>query len=247
MNAPNYVTYYMLGSSIGIIAIVLAGLRVAVARARWEDSQRIATLRTATALLVLWFGVALALSSAEVFRGATDRPPTIEFGIFVPIVIGLAWLWRSTTAMRLIDAIPQSWLVAIQFYRVLGVIFLLMNAQGRMPSLFALPAGSGDVAVGLLAPVVAIAYARGVAGREVLVRGWNLLGLADLTVAITTGFLTAPSPFQMFSLNAPNDLISAYPLVLVPVFGVPLAALLHVASLVKLSRDAEHTAATVRA
>jgi hypothetical protein len=241
MSAPNYVTYTILLSSIGIIAAVLAGLRVAVTRAGWEDAQRISTLRTAAVVLPLWFVVALALSSAEVFRAGADRLPTIEFGIFVPIAIGLVWLWRSETAIRLIDAMPQSWLVGIQFYRVLGLIFLLLNAQGSLPSLFALPAGTGDVVVGLLAPVVAVAYVRGVAGRELLVGGWNILGLLDLAVAITTGFLTSPSPLQMYSFDAPNELIAAYPLVLVPVFGVPLAVLLHVASLVKLGRETEHS------
>ena len=238
MSAPTYVTYTILLSSIAIIVAVLAGLRVAVTRAGWEEAQRIATLRMATVVLPLWFVVALALSSAEVFRG--DRVLTIEFGIFTPVVIGLVWLWRSETAIRLIDAIPQSWLVGIQFYRVLGLIFLLLNAEGSLPSLFALPAGNGDVIVGLLAPVVAVAYARGVVGRELLVRGWNILGLLDLAVAITTGFLTSPSPLQMFSFDAPNELIDAYPLVLVPVFGVPLAVLLHVASLVKLGRETAH-------
>jgi hypothetical protein len=197
----------------------------------------VATLRTAAAVLPLWFLVAVALSWAEVFRGVADRAPTIEFGIFVPVAVGPVWLWRSETAMRLIDAIPQSWLVGIQFYRVLGLIFLLLNAQGSLPSLFALPAGNGDVAVGLLAPVVAVAYAHGVVGRELLVRGWNILGLLDLAVGITTGFLTSPSPLQMFSFDAPNELITVYPLVLVPVFGAPLGILLHVSSLVKLRRE----------
>jgi hypothetical protein len=63
--------------------------------------------------------------------------------------------------------------VGLQFYRVFGAIFLLMYAQGRMPAAFALPAGARDVAVGLLAPIVGVAYARGVAGREFLVVGWN--------------------------------------------------------------------------
>jgi hypothetical protein len=81
-------------------------------------------------VLLLWFVMALVLSVAEFFRGAADRIPTIELGIFVPIVIGVAWLWRSASARRLLDAIPQSWLIGIQFYRVLGVIFLLLNAQG---------------------------------------------------------------------------------------------------------------------
>jgi hypothetical protein len=237
MSAPSYVSYTILLSSIGIIAAVLAGLRSALVRAGWEESQRFATLRAATVLLPLWFVVSLTLSLAEFFRGGADRIPTIEFGIFVPIVIGVVWLWRSATAVRLLDAIPQSWLIGIQFYRVLGAIFLLLHAQGRLPPQFALPAGAGDVAVGLLAPVVALAYARGIAGREALVRGWNVLGLLD-PVAITTGFLTSPSAFQAFSFDAPNELISAFPLVLVPVFAVPFAVMLHVASLIKLSRDA---------
>ena len=157
MNAPTYVTYFMLLSSIGIIATALAGLRVAVGRADWEQSQRTATLRTATVLLLFWFGAAVALSYAGTFRGTSSSPPTIGFGIFVPIIVGVVYLWRSAAAKRLLDAVPQSWLVGLQFYRVLGAIFLLMYAQGRMPAAFALPAGAGDVAVGLLAPVVAVA------------------------------------------------------------------------------------------
>jgi uncharacterized membrane protein YhaH (DUF805 family) len=123
MSAPNYVTYYMLLSSIAIITAALAGLRVAVGRADWEQSQRVATLRTATILLPLWFAAAAAASYAGAFRGTPSSPPTIEFGIFVPVIVGLLWLWRSATAMRLLDAVPQSWLVGLQFYRVLGAIF----------------------------------------------------------------------------------------------------------------------------
>src|SRR5262249_1258070 len=98
MSAPTYVTYTILLSSIGIIAAVLVGLRSALVRAGWEESSRVVTLRTATVLLPLWFVVALALSLAEFFRGAADRIPSIELGIFVPILIGLVWLWRSETA-----------------------------------------------------------------------------------------------------------------------------------------------------
>jgi hypothetical protein len=156
----------MLLSSISIIAAVLAGLRAAVSHTDWQQSRRIATLRMATVLLPLWFAAAVALSYAGAFRGAPSSPPTVEFGIFVPIIIALVWLWRSPAAMRLLDAVPQSWLVGLQFYRVLGAIFLVMYAQGRMPAAFALPAGAGDVAVGLLAPIVAVVYARGFAGAR---------------------------------------------------------------------------------
>lgn len=237
MNAPTYLSYYILVSSFAILVVALAGIRAAVVQAGWNDAQRTSTWQAATALFVVWVVLAAILALAGVFRGAADRMPTIEFGIFVPLIAGLVLLWRSPTVLRLLDATPQSWLVGIQFYRVLGLIFLLLNAQGRLPSVFAQPAGAGDVAVGLMAPVVAYAYARGVAGREALVRAWNIVGLLDLAVALTTGFLSSPSPLQLLSLQAPNELISAFPLVMVPVFAVPLAVLLHTASLIKLQRE----------
>jgi hypothetical protein len=59
--------------------------------------------------------------------------------------------------------------------------------------------------------------------------------MADLAVAVTTGFLTSPSPVQLLALDRPNTLVTAFPLVLIPVFLVPLSVLLHLASLRKLS------------
>jgi hypothetical protein len=49
----------------------------------------------------------------------------------------------------------------------------------------------------------------------------------------------------MLSLDAPNELISVYPLVMVPVFAVPLSVILHLASLVKIARTSRRTFATV--
>jgi hypothetical protein len=91
--------------------------------------------------------------------------------------------------------------------------------------------------VGLLAPAVALAFAHDPRGHSRTVALWNMFGIADLIVAVGTGFLTSPSPFQMLALDRPNELISAFPLVLVPTFLVPLSVLLHLASLTKLGRD----------
>jgi hypothetical protein len=70
------------------------------------------------------------------------------------------------------------------------------------------------------------------------ISAWNLFGHTDLVVAMTAGFLTSPSPFQLFAFDLPNELISEFPLVLVPVFLVPVSVLLHLASLTKLRRVA---------
>ncbi len=63
---------------------------------------------------------------------------------------------------------------------------------------------------------------------------WNWFGLSDLAVALTTGFLSAPSRFQILSLDAPNFLIGSFPLVMIPIYAVPLSIVLHLASLSKI-------------
>ena len=241
MNAPAYVAPFVLTADGIIITAVLGGLSLALTRAGWAPSRRGPIMLGAAIILLGWFSTVLALAYAGVFEGVADRWPTIQFGILVPIAIGLVALSRSATVARILDAVPQRWLVGVQTYRALGIIFILVLGAGRLPPHFALPAGWGDIAVGLLAPVVAIAYARAVSGGDTAVRIWNVFGLLDLVVAVGTGFLTSPSPFQLFSREAPNELISAFPLVMVPVFAVPLSVLLHAASLRKLARSGEQS------
>jgi hypothetical protein len=238
MIVPAYLPYCVITSAIGVIAAILFGLRSALRSAGWAAYDRTVTLRAATITVIGWFLLAIALASVDAYRAASDRIPTIQYGIFVPILIGGLLIWRSPRLARIIEAVPHHWLIGVQLYRALGVIFLILYATGKLPGLFAWPAGLGDVLVGVLAPVVAIAYRRGPRENADLVSAWNLFGLADFVVAVTAGFLTGPSPLQLFAFDLPNELISRFPLVLVPVFLVPVSALLHLASLTKLRRGA---------
>jgi hypothetical protein len=236
MTTPAYVAYIVLGGDLVIIAALLFGLHHALARSGWPVEERASVVQKTSLILIAWYGTALALSWLDFFRGAADRIPTIGLGIFVPIIIGTIALWRSETLSRIVDAVPQSWLVGVQVYRTIGLIFLILWGAGRLPGDFALPAGIGDVLVGVLAPVVGLVYARGAESGERLVRAWNAFGILDLVVAVGTGFMTSPSPLQLLSFEAPNELISAFPLVMVPVFAVPISILLHLMSLMKLQR-----------
>jgi hypothetical protein len=191
-------------------------------------------------VLIGWFGIAFALGFLEVYRTASDRIPTIPYGILVPIIIGGLVIVRSSTMARVLDAVPQHWLIGVQLYRALGAIFLILYGAGKMPGLFAWPAGLGDVLVGVLAPVVAVAYARGPEKNGDLVSAWNIFGMVDLIVAVATGFSTSPSPFQLFAFDQPNELVSVFPLVLIPTYLVPVSILLHIASLTKLRRTVRH-------
>jgi hypothetical protein len=238
MTVPAYLPYYVLTGAISTVAAILFGLRSALRDAGWSIEDRTATLRAATITVVGWFLLAIALASVDAYRGAADRIPTIQYGILIPILIGGLLIWRLPRLARIIDALPQHWLIGVQLYRALGVIFLILYATGKMPGAFAWPAGLGDVLVGVLAPVVAITYRRGPRENADLASAWNLFGLADLVVAVTTGMLSSPSPFQLLAFDLPNELVSRFPLVLVPVFLVPVSVLLHLASLSKLRRGA---------
>jgi hypothetical protein len=232
MTIATYLPYVVMIGAIGAISTILLGLRTALANAGWSKHDRATSFRISAVILIGWFLVALALGLADTYKAAPDHVPTIQYGIFIPILIGAWLIWRSPAVGRIIDALPQPWIVGVQLYRALGVIFLILYATNKMPGLFALPAGVGDVTVGLLAPVVALAYARDARRNAGRVTTWNILGILDLVVAITTGFITSPS--TLFSYEPPNTLIAIFPLVLIPVYLVPLSVLLHLASLAKL-------------
>ena len=129
-------------------------------------------------------------------------------------------------------------MTGVQVYRALGAMFLALWLQGRMPEEFALPAGTGDVIVGVTAPIVAWLNATRSPAAPVATLVWNVFGIADLVLAVSTGFLSSPSPYQMLALDRPNVLIVQDPFVMVPAFFVPLSIILHAMSLWKLRRGA---------
>jgi hypothetical protein len=230
----NAVVSIALAGSLAIFAAILFGLHRAIARSGWRSGDRAWVWRKTRLVLIVWFAAALVLAGFALSHGASDGVLVIGLGIFVPIVIGVIALPRSETMDLLVHAVPQSWLVGVQFYRVLGGILLVLFGRGQLPGAFALPAGIGDVLVGVLAPVLALADARDMVQRDRLIRIWNAFGMIDLVVAVGTGFLTLPATLQVLSLGAPNEPIRAFSLVMFPMFAVPLAALLHLMSLTKL-------------
>ena len=154
----------------------------------------------------------------------------------MPLLLGIPLFVRSQAVGSLLDATPASWLIGFQVYRILGVFFLVYWIHGMMPAAFALPAGIGDVATGLLALPAAVWVASGSAeGRKIGIR-WNLFGLADFAVAITMGMLTSPGPAQLLAREHPNTLIATFPAAMTPAFVVPFSILLHVLSMRQINR-----------
>ena len=147
-----------------IAVVLLLGLWRALGRAGLERRPAIAVWLAVAIPLALWLGGIWAAALSGVFLVRPGGIPRLPIAVVVPVVIGLVAATRSRRIAAAVDAAPPSWLVGVQVYRVLGGIFLLQWLHGALPGAFAVPAGVGDVLVGLLALPVA-AYAA--SGRRV--------------------------------------------------------------------------------
>lgn len=172
-----------------------------------------------TLVLAAWLFAIMLLAGNNFFSSGV-LPPRIPMTMGLTLAFGYLLLF-STSFRGIIAAIPQHWLIGIQAFRVLGGVFIVRYLQGELPALFAIPAGVGDVLTGMFAPLVAYwlysgkSYARGAA------IAWNLFGMADLINAVAIGVSIGGSGI-------------VFPIVLIPIYAVPRAFLIHSYSLIGL-------------
>jgi hypothetical protein len=228
---PAYVWVLIIAGTAAIVAstcVALYGgaLRVGLGR------RRAAVLTGAAALLFGgWFTASALIGSHGWYDTGPGQAPWMPLAAaaFLGTLLALSRIPVVARAM----AAPGmgSRLILPHTFRVAGVFFLLYLAFGHLPALFALPAGLGDIATGLAAPLAAYQLARGT-GRRAAV-WFNLFGITDLAVALTLGALTG---YGLLHVTPSTAALSELPLVLVPTVGVPLMLALHLTSLFSLSR-----------
>ena len=223
---------------VSVHVMIALGLWLGLERTDLTPAQRRNAWLAVMIPFTLWLALVWGAAINGVFRGGIVPVPLTPLAIFLPVIIGVPILLRSRRIGQVLDAMPASWLVALQVYRVLGSAFLIGWALGAVPGIFALPAGIGDVITGLLALPAAIAVAAGtIEGRKAAI-AWNIFGLLDFTVAISLGLATSPGPLQLIVPSIPNTTAGIYPTVMIPAFAVPTSILLHALSLRQLYRRA---------
>ncbi len=187
-------------------------------------------------VLSSWFLAALAGSLLGAFQ-AGNRPP-IPLGLMavVPVVAFLIAYRSSEPFRRFVLGTNPRWLTFAQSWRVMGVVFLILYFRGLLPGLFALPAGLGDMTIGLTAPLVARAVSSPSASLRTRIIAWNLGGILDLVTAVTLGVLNTPSPIGILASGVNTRLMGSFPLSLIPTFLVPLFLIFHLITLIHLRR-----------
>jgi hypothetical protein len=179
-----------------------------------------------TVVWAAWIVVSAILAGNDVYRqSAVTTKPWIAVAAVGALIVALLVMARADIAIW-----PHT-------FRVVGAVFLVALALGKLPAVFALPAGLGDIAIGLSAPFIARRLARGDRTGAVW---FNVLGLLDLTVAVSIGFLAGLGPARLLDVSPSTAQIALLPLVLIPTTAVPLAIALHITALARLRPASVH-------
>ena len=176
-----------------------------------------------TGLIAVWFLFALSASALHLFENNSNRIGlAVAIAAVTPIVVFFLWLAASESFQRFAFSLNPRILTSAQAWRMVGFTFVLLEARGALPAIFALPAGYGDMAIGATASFVAWKLANPTHRNSFIL--WQLLGITDLVTAVslgTTAGLISPQGPSM----AP---MTTLPLSLIPTFLVPLFVIFHV-------------------
>jgi hypothetical protein len=215
---------------VGPTAIVV----VAIFMVLWHErtSSRQSRVAIISGIVLAGWAIAAAVLAARGFFRPPDTQSPPPIGIYLALVlVALALCLAFSKSLRSLLS-NQKNLIRLNLWRLVGVVFLILMANGQMPALWALPAGIGDIIVGATAPWVAN-HLDTPGGRRLAIL-FNLFGMADLIAAVGLGIMTSPGPTQVFHTSPTSEFATRFPLALVPTFLVPLAFMLHVVSLWQL-------------
>jgi hypothetical protein len=184
-------------------------------------------------LIAGWFIFALSASALRLFENNSNRVgPAVGLAALIPIALFSLWLAASRTFRQFALSLNPSTLTLLHSWRILGFTFVLLEARGVLPAIFAWPAGYGDMAIGATATIVAWKLADPRHRNAFVI--WQLLGMADLVTAVSLGTTARLFSPQMFSpqILSPQSTsmvaMTVLPLSLVPTFFVPLLMILHI-------------------
>src|SRR5260370_19026625 len=107
-------------------------------------------------ILACWFIFALAASALHLSKKDSNRVGlAAAFPALTPIVASFLWFAASEKFRQFAQSLSPGILTFVQSWRILGITFVMLQAYGVLPTIFALPAGYGDITIGATAPFVA--------------------------------------------------------------------------------------------
>ena len=184
--------------------------------------------------LAVWFLFALGGSLLGLFDSGPRPPLLLGLAAAVPVAAFVVCYLTSAEFREFVLSLDLRGLALAQTFRVVGIVFVILYSLGALPGAFALPAGWGDFAIGITAPVVARYWKRPFPYRTFIV--WNVLGSLDLVSAMILGVLASASPVGVLAGDVSTRLMGQFPLSLIPTFFVPLFLIFHLICFIRVGK-----------
>lgn len=184
----------------------------------WSAAKR--GRRLLTLALTVWFGLAIMASLTGRLRNFP--PPILMGGVAGLTALCLLAAWKLSSIHAWVKHTSFRVLVGLHVTRFVGIGFLVLHARGELGD-FALTAGWGDIAVAVAALIIVLFVLPITAWRDWwIVLGWNVVGLADLALVLSTA--------ARLGLADPAAItpMATFPMSLLPTFLVPLLLATHV-------------------
>jgi len=174
-------------------------------------------------LIAGWFVFALVASALHLFRNDSERiGAAVGIAASVPLLVFLVWFAASKNFREFTLSLDPRVLTLSQAWRIIGFVFVLLEARHVLPAIFALPAGYGDMLIGATATFAAWKLA-GTSHRNSFIL-WQVLGIVDLVTAVSLG-----TTARLLDPHGPSMVtMTMLPLSLIPTFLVPLFLIFHV-------------------
>src|SRR5439155_21070917 len=81
----------------------------------------------------LWATIAWTAAINGAFRAGLSSLPLLPAAILLPVIVGTPVLLVSKRVGQLLDAMPPTWLIALQLYRIFGSQWLAYLLRGVLP------------------------------------------------------------------------------------------------------------------
>lgn len=228
---PLYVSGIFILLTLSLFFMFMNGFRYGINRVDYSEAKRSRNFIIVPSVLVFWLGLLAVLSLEGFFLNFDSVPPKFAF-IIIPVVLAIVFFVFSGKLDNILKKIPMAWLINFQMFRIaMEIILWLLFVENIIPVQMTFEGYNFDILVGLSAPIISyLLYKRGKA-RYTIVFVWNILGIAVLTNIVTIAIISTPSVFRYFMNEPTNTMIAYYPFVWLPGFVVPLALLMHLASI----------------
>jgi len=214
----------LIGSVLGMMAVAIN--LVAIASILPGSLARRLSL---AAIAGAWVGLATGLGAAGEFAFSPNHPvPLVGVLFAAPLLIVGALALKYPRVRSTLMAIPMPLLIGLNAQRVLGVLFLLLAAAGRLGGPFPYSAGLGDIITGAFAIPLALSVARSQKPSASAVMRWNIFGTLDLFAAVALGLASAAgSSLQLIHAGAGSEAMQYLPFCLIPTVLVPFYLITH--------------------